>query len=101
MARMMIGDTPIRDRAVLADRPPGEVVLEIAALFADDDDGLPALERVNLKVRAGEIVGIAGVSGNGQSQLVEALSGQRRRPQSRPPPRPRDRTTTPRNSTHT
>src|SRR5229473_4889209 len=77
MARMMIGDTPIRDRALRADRPPGEVVLEIAALFADDDDGLPALERVNLKVRAGEIVGIAGVSGNGQSQLVEVLSGQR------------------------
>ena len=45
--------------------------------IADDDDGLPALEKVNLKVHAGEIVGIAGVSGNGQSQLVEVLSGQR------------------------
>jgi general nucleoside transport system ATP-binding protein len=88
MARMMIGDTPIRDRALRADRPPGEVVLEIAALFADDDPlptlprmrgrvGRGSLERVNLKVRAGEIVGIAGVSGNGQSQLVEVLSGQR------------------------
>lgn len=77
MARMMIGDTPIRDRAIRADRVPGDVTLELAALFADDDDGLPALESVNLKVRAGEIVGIAGVSGNGQSQLVEVLSGQR------------------------
>jgi general nucleoside transport system ATP-binding protein len=88
MARMMIGDTPIRDRALRADRPPGGVVLELAALFADDDPhptlprargraGRGALERVNLKVRAGEIVGIAGVSGNGQSQLVEVLSGQR------------------------
>src|SRR5258708_6660450 len=77
MARMMIGDTAIRDRALRADRPPGEVVLELAALFADDDDGLPALGRGNLTVRAGEIVGIAGVSGNGQSQLVEVLSGQR------------------------
>jgi general nucleoside transport system ATP-binding protein len=77
MARMMIGDTAIRDRAIRADRSPGDVALEIAALFADDDDGLPALERVNLKVRSGEIVGIAGVSGNGQSQLVEVLSGQR------------------------
>jgi general nucleoside transport system ATP-binding protein len=77
MARMMIGDTAIRDRATRADRPPGDVVLELAALFADDDDGLPALERINLKVHAGEIVGIAGVSGNGQSQLVEVLSGQR------------------------
>ena len=77
MARMMIGDTTIRDRAVRAARPAGDVVLELAALYADDDDGLPALEQVNLKVHAGEIVGIAGVSGNGQSQLVEVLSGQR------------------------
>jgi simple sugar transport system ATP-binding protein len=77
MARMMIGDTAIRDRATRADRTAGDVVLELAALFADDDDGLPALERVNLKVHAGEIVGIAGVSGNGQSHLVEVLSGQR------------------------
>jgi ABC-type uncharacterized transport system ATPase subunit len=77
MARMMIGDTTIRDRAIRAERAPGDIVLELAALFADDDDGLPALEKVNLKVHAGEIVGIAGVSGNGQSQLVEVLSGQR------------------------
>jgi general nucleoside transport system ATP-binding protein len=77
MARMMIGDTTIRDRAVRAARPPGDTVLELAALYAEDDDGLPALEQVNLKVHAGEIVGIAGVSGNGQSQLVEVLSGQR------------------------
>jgi len=77
MARMMIGDTQIRERAQRASRPQGDTVLELTALFADDDDGLPALEKVNLKVRAAEIVGIAGVSGNGQSQLVEVLSGQR------------------------
>lgn len=77
MARMMIGDTQIRERAVRKDRAIGPVTLELAALYADDDDGLPALEQVNLKVHAGEIVGIAGVSGNGQSQLVEVLSGQR------------------------
>jgi general nucleoside transport system ATP-binding protein len=77
MARMMIGDTTIRERATRADRPAGDTVLELAALYAEDDDGLPALEKVNLKVHAGEIVGIAGVSGNGQSQLVEVLSGQR------------------------
>jgi simple sugar transport system ATP-binding protein len=77
MARLMIGDTQVRERAVRAERPQGETVLELAALFADDDDGLPALEAVNLTVRASEIVGIAGVSGNGQSQLVEVLSGQR------------------------
>jgi len=77
MARMMIGDTPIRDRAVRAERPAGDTVLELVALFANDDEGLPALQAVNLKVHAGEIVGIAGVSGNGQAPLVEVLSGQR------------------------
>ena len=52
-------------------------MLELAGLFAEDNDGLPAIEAVNLKVKAGEIVGIAGVSGNGQSALVEVLAGQR------------------------
>lgn len=77
MARMMIGDTQIRERAVRAERPPGPVTMELVALYADDDDGLPALEQVDLKVQSGEIVGIAGVSGNGQSQLIEVISGQR------------------------
>jgi len=77
MARMMIGDTQIRERAVRAQHAFGDTVLELAALYAEDDEGLPALEKLNLKVHAGEIVGIAGVSGNGQSELVEVLSGQR------------------------
>jgi ABC-type uncharacterized transport system ATPase subunit len=77
MARMMIGDTQIRDRAVRNDKPAGDTVLELAALYADDDEGMRALEQVNLKVHGGEIVGIAGVSGNGQSELVEVLAGQR------------------------
>ena len=77
MARMMIGDTAIRARAERKVQSQQPVVLELAALFADDDEGLPAIEAVNLKVHAGEIVGIAGVSGNGQSELVEVLSGQR------------------------
>jgi general nucleoside transport system ATP-binding protein len=80
MARMMIGDTAIRDRATRADRPPGDVVLELAALFADDDDGLPALERINLKVHAGEIVGIAGVSGNGRRNSSRCCRGSGRWP---------------------
>ncbi len=77
MSRMMIGETKIRERAArkpMADKP---VVIELAGIFADDDQGLPAVEAVNLKVHAGEIVGIAGISGNGQSELVEVLSGQR------------------------
>jgi simple sugar transport system ATP-binding protein len=77
MARMMIGDTQIREGAVRNTKPAGDTVLELAALYADDDEGLRALDQVNLKVHSGEIVGIAGVSGNGQSELVEVLAGQR------------------------
>ncbi len=77
MAQMMIGDTPIRERAARVERPDKSVVLDIAGVFADADDGRPAIEGVSLKIHAGEIVGIAGVSGNGQSALVEVLSGQR------------------------
>ena len=77
MSAMMIGDTPIRDRAARAARTEDRTVLELAALYADDAEGRPALAAVDLKVKAGEIVGIAGVSGNGQSALVEVLSGQR------------------------
>lgn len=56
---------------------PGEVVLEVENLLVADNSGLPAVMGVNLEVRAGEIVGIAGVSGNGQSELVEAIAGLR------------------------
>ncbi len=81
MGRLMIGDTQISARAVRAERPdgspPAATVLELAGLLATDEEGIDILDRVNLKVRAGEIVGIAGVSGNGQAPLVEALSGQR------------------------
>jgi general nucleoside transport system ATP-binding protein len=77
MAKMMIGDTQIRERAKRKPQPIGDTVLEMVALEAEDEDGLPALDKLNLKVGAGEIVGIAGVSGNGQSALVEVISGQR------------------------
>ncbi len=77
MSTMMIGDTAIRERAAREKRIPGPDTLELAGLFAEDNDGMPAIKAVNLKVKAGEIVGIAGVSGNGQSALVEVLSGQR------------------------
>ncbi len=77
MARMMIGDTQIAARAIRSQNAAGETVLELAALVAKGEEDKDVLDRVNLKIRAGEIVGVAGVSGNGQSQLVEALSGQR------------------------
>jgi simple sugar transport system ATP-binding protein len=77
MARMMVGDEPPKasqDRATLES---GKAVLEIHGLHAVDDLGTPAVEGFTLDVRAGEIVGIAGVSGNGQEELVEVLAGQR------------------------
>jgi general nucleoside transport system ATP-binding protein len=77
MSAMMIGDTPIRERSARAARTEDRTVLELNALYADDAEGRPAIHALDLKVRAGEIVGIAGVSGNGQSALVEVLSGQK------------------------
>jgi simple sugar transport system ATP-binding protein len=77
MARMMIGDTPIAPGASRLEGEAGATRLELAGVMADGDDGRPVLNAVSLKVRSGEIVGVAGVSGNGQSQLVETLSGQR------------------------
>ncbi len=86
MATMMVGEAAAgagaSGKAALPERrvlpvPAGEPALELAGLFAEDDDGRPALRGVSLKVAAGEIVGIAGVSGNGQAALVEACCGQR------------------------
>ena len=51
--------------------------LEVEDLVVTDEFGVPRVKNVNLSVRAGEIVGIAGVAGNGQSQLLEAISGMR------------------------
>ncbi len=54
-----------------------KVVLEIKGLCADDDRGQRAVDELSLSVRAGEIVGVAGVEGNGQRELVEAITGLR------------------------
>ena len=74
---MVTGAPEIRERAARLEHGPSPVVLDLSAVYASDDDGLPAVTSVDLKVHAGEIVGIAGVSGNGQSELVEVLSGHR------------------------
>jgi simple sugar transport system ATP-binding protein len=61
------------------DAPPGEVRLALRCLTVHGDRGETAVAGIDLDVRGGEIVGIAGVSGNGQRELMEALAGQRRR----------------------
>jgi len=76
LAQMMVG----RSVLLTVDRTPskpGEVVLDVVGLTAENNIGLEALRGINLQVRAGEIVGIAGVEGNGQRELVEALTGLR------------------------
>ncbi len=80
MAEMMVGSRDIP--AVEARRsgqtaPEKNLRLSIRSLSVEGDTGLPAVADVSLDVRAGEIVGVAGVSGNGQRELVEALIGQR------------------------
>ncbi|HEX3983590.1 MAG TPA: ABC transporter ATP-binding protein [Acidisoma sp.] len=78
MAQLMVGDQASRDHAGRVERGPGEVMLALTEIAALDDAGGPALHGVTFDVRRGEIVGIAGVSGNGQTALVEVLGGQRR-----------------------
>lgn len=56
---------------------PGEVVLSLDNIHAENDKGLPALRGVSLVVHSREILGIAGVAGNGQSELAEVITGLR------------------------
>jgi len=77
MAEMMVGARESRATVERAHRPLGNTVLGIEDLSIADNVGQLAVERLNLDIRAGEIVGVAGVSGNGQRELVEALAGQR------------------------
>ena len=77
MAKMMVG----RDVSLTVEkeaREPGEPVLRIEHLTVLNNKKVPGLKSFSLEVRCGEIVGIAGVEGNGQTELVEALTGLRR-----------------------
>ena len=74
LAAMMVGRA-VNFSVHKQEQEPGEVVLEVKDLRAKDYRGVEILQGLNLKVRSGEIVGLAGVDGNGQTELVEILTG--------------------------
>jgi simple sugar transport system ATP-binding protein len=77
LARLMVG----REVLLRVDRPAveqGKVRLHLDDVWAEGDRGLPAVRGISLEVRAGEILGVAGVSGNGQRELAELIAGLRR-----------------------
>jgi ABC-type uncharacterized transport system ATPase subunit len=74
LARLMVG----REVLLRVDKQaatPGEAILKVEGLQAFDDRGIEKVRDVSFEVRAGEIVGIAGVDGNGQTELIEAVTG--------------------------
>ncbi|HAT29408.1 MAG TPA: heme ABC transporter ATP-binding protein [Janthinobacterium sp.] len=76
LANMMVG-RPIQSNLPRAPYHPGATVLEVRNLQLQDKQGVKLLADIAFNLRAGEIVAVAGVSGNGQSELLEILSGMR------------------------
>ena len=77
LASLMVG----RDVVLEVDKQaakPGDEILSVVNLQVRDDRGLPAVENVSFGLQRGEILGVAGVQGNGQTELVDALTGMRR-----------------------
>ena len=77
LATMMVGRETFGVTRQDEVNPENKVILELENLCAIDDKGLPALKNVKLSIKSGEILGIAGVGGNGQKELAETLSGVR------------------------
>jgi simple sugar transport system ATP-binding protein len=76
LARLMVG-RPVMLQVDKSPARPGKPVMQLQQLVIDDDRNHVAVEGVDLEIRSGEIVGVAGVEGNGQTELVEALVGLR------------------------
>ncbi|ASI35687.1 MULTISPECIES: ABC transporter ATP-binding protein [unclassified Exiguobacterium] len=77
LAEMMVG-REVNFDAEYSKANPQELVLDVKNLVVKDGRGIKAVDGLNLDVRAGEIVGIAGIDGNGQTELIEAITGLRR-----------------------
>lgn len=77
LAEMMVGHSVSFTTDKEASKPK-DVVLSIKDLIVNENRGIPAVKNLSLEVRRGEIVGIAGIDGNGQSELVQAITGLRK-----------------------
>ena len=77
LAEMMVGRS-VSFKTVKQAPQPKEVVLSIKDLVVNENRGISAVKNLSLDVRAGEIVGIAGIDGNGQSELIQAITGLRK-----------------------
>ncbi|VJY71469.1 ABC transporter ATP-binding protein [Streptococcus pneumoniae] len=77
LAEIMVGRSVSFKTEKQASKPK-EVVLSIKDLVVNENRGVPAVKNLSLDVRAGEIVGIAGIDGNGQSELIQAITGLRK-----------------------
>lgn len=76
LASMMVGREVLFDHIEKTGQP-GEVMIKAEDLYVSDNRGLLAVNGVSLEVKAGEVLGVAAIEGNGQSELVEALTGMR------------------------
>ena len=77
LAEMMVGHS-VSFTTEKEPAKPKDVILSIKDLVVNENRGVPAVKQLNLDVRGGEIVGIAGIDGNGQSELVQAITGLRK-----------------------
>jgi simple sugar transport system ATP-binding protein len=77
LAALMVGRELEAERRPAERGPVGEPVLKLDGVWADGDRGVPAVKDVSLTICAGEIVGVAGVAGNGQRELAETIVGMR------------------------
>ena len=77
LASMMVGRN-VTFKVDKPDKEPGEVILDVQDLHCLDYRGIEIVKGLNLQVRSGEIVGIAGIDGNGQTEMVEVITGLRK-----------------------
>ncbi len=76
LAQLMVG-REVLESLEKAAVPQGEIVLEMQGVSAISDRGITALDGIDLRIRSGQIIGLAGVAGNGQSELAEVITGLR------------------------